>query len=432
MFARTGRFAPCSASPSSSLHIERGVFYYLSGDCEKAIADCVAGIRLAPRDFDAYASRGYYYLANGDPGRAIADENHVLDTDGERPGPHDILARAYVEKGDADKALDEAGKALQMEPTSSRAHAVRGLALDMKGEREKAKAEYAQAVRTEAADRCETQLEILFIESRNPAYDCSPPGYDWLRSPKHRELIGISLDHERKLVEISDDLNVKLEKEWAKAQRQNPLYPDFREYARLTGECNKLCQKQIEEVLTVKQLAAMSRYSPGSSPQLPDQLVRKRDRENTQSLERFVANLTVQQRVKLRAEIDQIERDGRAYVASDAFGRNCSNPPLIAFGATRRTQSDRRLLLANAKWAEFRKADEALQKDASEQIERLLTPEQLALLQDIQLQRHAVLYVADDPVLWDKVGITELQKATLEKLLRDMLERAVQVRRRSP
>ena len=31
-----------------------------------------------------------------------------------------------------------------------------------------------------------------------------------------------------------------------------------------------------------------------------------------------------------------------------------------------------------------------------------------------------LLYVTDDPVLWDKIGITEPQKAVLEGLMRDV------------
>ena len=113
--------------PSSMLYTDRGVFHYLNGNCESAIEVSSAAIRLAPRDFDAYASRGYYYLASGDPDKAIADENYALHIEGGRPGTHDILARAYVAKGEAAKALDEANKGAAMEPKSSRAHAVAAL-----------------------------------------------------------------------------------------------------------------------------------------------------------------------------------------------------------------------------------------------------------------------------------------------------------------
>ena len=40
-------------------------------------------------------------------------------------------------------------------------------------------------------------------------------------------------------------------------------------------------------------------------------------------------------RVRLRTEIDRVEHDGRAYVASDAMSPDIRNPPLFALGAAR-------------------------------------------------------------------------------------------------
>ena len=491
----------------------RGILHFLKREYDQAIADFNETLRLYPNRLTC-VNRGCAYLEKGELEKAIADQTEAIRNDASHWQPFVNRAWACAEKGEVGKAIADSAEALRLNPGIAEAFAVRGYALEKMGEREKAKANYAQAVKMEAGNNHEAELISLFVWSSTEGRDIIPlPVYKWLSDPENRRRIQISPEQEKKLGEIRSQYQEE-DAQWQNGfvRELAKLPPDqqqteMRKAQSQHEEQKKVLRKRVEEVLTPRQLSACKKYtlcssaaivmaytaafkSVGFTPEQREKLrqidkesIRQRERQQKQKGEQLLALLTVQQRERLRAEVQRREFEppreiaenkvtsgsifngevirsgtltvsGYAYLPVANSGKTAEPAEAcIAFfpiyHALRRVSARKELSLtvtqqkqlaeiatkfradqetlqqnATDQPSEYRKSKVALEADLGHQIEALLTPRQLTELKEITFRDVAPFFIQYEPLVQDKIGLSELQKAALQKISRDEKERA--------
>ena len=119
------------------LFCERGDFYRLSGDIDRAIEDFSSAIEEDPRQSYAYYKRGWCYEMKGDPDRAL--EDYVLGIEMEQDYPYLYLMRGelYLTRENKEAAVKDFERVLQLD-TLADGNSCRQYALHFLGRDEEA------------------------------------------------------------------------------------------------------------------------------------------------------------------------------------------------------------------------------------------------------------------------------------------------------
>ena len=99
--------ASLSGCASAAEHVNRGLFYSLDGDLDRAIEQYDKAIRLNPAYALAYRNRGDAYYEKGDDFRAIEDYNQAIRLDPTYASAYSNRGEAYEKKGDNDRATED-------------------------------------------------------------------------------------------------------------------------------------------------------------------------------------------------------------------------------------------------------------------------------------------------------------------------------------
>ena len=125
----------------------RGSAWDDKGECDRAIEDCAAALRLMPDYASVLNNRGSAWDDKGEYDRAIEDYTAALRL---KPDLHQALynrGNAWKAKGEYDRAIEDYTAALRLKPDLHQALHNRGNAWKAKGEYDRAIEDYTAALR---------------------------------------------------------------------------------------------------------------------------------------------------------------------------------------------------------------------------------------------------------------------------------------------
>ena len=143
-FSEVIRLDSARTAPAYS---NRAVSYLEKGEYSKAIADCDAAIRLAPKDAPYYYNRGWLYKTKGDVDKATADYTEAIRLDPNLALAYVHRGHCYFEKAKYDKAIVDYTKAIRLDANNQEAYIQRGMAHDLSGRPDEAIADFTEAIR---------------------------------------------------------------------------------------------------------------------------------------------------------------------------------------------------------------------------------------------------------------------------------------------
>ncbi len=136
------------------LYCERGDFFRLSGDLDRAIEEFSAAVEDDPRQCYPYYKRGWCYEMKGDPDRALEDYNLGIEMDDDYPYLFLMRGELYLTRGDRDAAAKDFETVLQLD-TVVRSGSCRHYALHFLGRDDEAEAWMKQIIALNPADHGE-------------------------------------------------------------------------------------------------------------------------------------------------------------------------------------------------------------------------------------------------------------------------------------
>jgi tetratricopeptide (TPR) repeat protein len=117
------------------------------GDCNGAVADYNAALRLDPQDALAYYHRGVAYHCQGDLQLAIADFTQAIQLNSRFALAYRARGNTYFNQGAFRQAIDNYTQAISIFPGDFESYTFRGLGYSTLGEADQAKADYDEAIR---------------------------------------------------------------------------------------------------------------------------------------------------------------------------------------------------------------------------------------------------------------------------------------------
>ncbi|MBR6932381.1 MAG: tetratricopeptide repeat protein, partial [Bacteroidales bacterium] len=136
------------------LYCERGDFFRLSGDLDRAIEEFSAAVEDDPRQCYPYYKRGWCYEMKGDPDRALEDYNLGIEMDDDYPYLFLMRGELNLTRGDRDAAAKDFETVLQLD-TVVRSGSCRHYALHFLGRDDEAEAWMKQIIALNPADHGE-------------------------------------------------------------------------------------------------------------------------------------------------------------------------------------------------------------------------------------------------------------------------------------
>ena len=103
-------------------------------ECDRALADFDAAIRLDPRHAQAYISRGCAHATRGEHDRAIADYDAAIRLDPGCARAYSNRGLAHFARGEFDRAIADYGEVIRLDPHNAHAYNDRGNAYRARGE----------------------------------------------------------------------------------------------------------------------------------------------------------------------------------------------------------------------------------------------------------------------------------------------------------
>jgi len=131
---------------ASVAYKNRGVYFYETGQFDKAIADYSRAIDLDPRYVHAYNNRGLALNAEGQPDRAVVDYSKAIAL---KPNYFEAYANrglSFDDLGQIDKAIADYDEAIALKPSDYNLYNWRGISFDKTNRFEKAIADYDKAI----------------------------------------------------------------------------------------------------------------------------------------------------------------------------------------------------------------------------------------------------------------------------------------------
>ena len=133
-------------SPNKSRpYLSRGLFYYMKGDLDLAIADYTRAIKLKPDYAQVYINRSISYRSKGLLDKALADINKSIYYKPDLAEAYNTRANLFFLKGEMDQAISDYNKALKINPAYGEAYFNRALVYFHKDEIEKYQADLNKA-----------------------------------------------------------------------------------------------------------------------------------------------------------------------------------------------------------------------------------------------------------------------------------------------
>jgi tetratricopeptide (TPR) repeat protein len=132
----------------ASSYRNRGRIYNDMREYDKAVTDSNQAIKLDPNYALAYYDRGFAYHSKGDSDRAIADYSQAIKLNPNYAAAYNYRGMAYHEKGDYDRAIADYTAALRIDPDLADAYIYRGLVYHhSKSDYDRAIADYTQVIK---------------------------------------------------------------------------------------------------------------------------------------------------------------------------------------------------------------------------------------------------------------------------------------------
>ncbi|HTU22969.1 MAG TPA: tetratricopeptide repeat protein, partial [Gemmataceae bacterium] len=136
-----------SSHENAKTHLQRGWFYCVGGEHDKALAELNDSIRLDPSQAFAHAVRGMNHLQKGDVESAMRDFSEAI-----RLRPECTVARycrglMYGSKKEYDRAITDLTEVIRMAPASAASIYYRARAFAEKGELDRAAADFTCAIK---------------------------------------------------------------------------------------------------------------------------------------------------------------------------------------------------------------------------------------------------------------------------------------------
>lgn len=120
----------------------RGIFWHMQGELDKALADYNAAIELDSDNPEAFHNRGATWYAKGEWDKALADYSRAIALSPDTcANYYSNRAKAYNMKGAYDKAVADTTRCLQMDPKRIDALEIRAWSYDKLGQTDKAQAD---------------------------------------------------------------------------------------------------------------------------------------------------------------------------------------------------------------------------------------------------------------------------------------------------
>ena len=117
-------------------HYARGSVLLDRRDCDGALADFDAAVRLKPRQADYHGGRGLvFYQCKSDFRQAVVAFSNVVRLEPKNDRAYDILATSKRFSGDVDGALADDNTAIRLAPNTAIYYGNRGILREEKGDR---------------------------------------------------------------------------------------------------------------------------------------------------------------------------------------------------------------------------------------------------------------------------------------------------------
>ena len=128
--------------PTRSAYMNRGVYYYVIGELNRALEDYTAAINLNPGSFAnrfAHRNRASVYIMLKEYSKALTDVNTAIRMEPNDAGSYNVRGIIYHNQLKYSKAIKEYNKAISLDPNFINAYHNRGLVLFDRGK-------YSQAI----------------------------------------------------------------------------------------------------------------------------------------------------------------------------------------------------------------------------------------------------------------------------------------------
>lgn len=127
-------------------YLNRGSYYQVRGDLDRALADFNAGLAINPNYYDILVNRCDVFRLLGEYERAVADCTKVIDEVGDNTVAFTNRGITYSMLGRYDDALEDFEKAIVLEPKNAKLYTNRGNLYDMTGRYDTAIENYSYAI----------------------------------------------------------------------------------------------------------------------------------------------------------------------------------------------------------------------------------------------------------------------------------------------
>ena len=160
-------------------YLNRGSYYQVSGDFERALADFNAGLTVAPNHADILANSCDVLRQIGEYERSIVDCTKAIESVSEHTAAYTNRGITYSMLGKRDEALADFEKALALEPRNPKHYSNLGNIYDMSGMYDVAIEQYSRAIALRpdyyAAffNRAKTKLRKGDLQGAIPDFDIS-------------------------------------------------------------------------------------------------------------------------------------------------------------------------------------------------------------------------------------------------------------------
>jgi tetratricopeptide (TPR) repeat protein len=128
----------------------RGLFYHMVKETEKALADFNRAIKIDVNYIFAYYNRGILYNELKETEKALEDFNRTIEIDVDYAPVYYNRGNLYSDINEIEKALNDYNKAIEKDPNYEKAYNNRGVLYDKLNETEKALSDYNKAIEIDA------------------------------------------------------------------------------------------------------------------------------------------------------------------------------------------------------------------------------------------------------------------------------------------
>ncbi len=127
-------------------YLNRGSYYQVRGDLDRALADFNAGLSINPEYYDILVNRCDVFRLLGEYDRALADCTKVIEEEGNNTVAYTNRGITYSMLGKHEEALGDFEKAISLEPRNAKLYTNRGNLYDMTGRYDTAIENYSYAI----------------------------------------------------------------------------------------------------------------------------------------------------------------------------------------------------------------------------------------------------------------------------------------------